>query len=139
MICLLPLPRQTGRLRKRDRRGMGVWGGAKSYNSEKAWSSINHSIFSAVNDLLIVLLPSCYSQLLFLPRTKFYSIVSVTYPFQAPLNCESFSVKSCAKLLYGRFQINSCCENNIVAVPKKPFKGIDRSFELRCEIRLNDS
>ncbi len=40
----------TGRLRKRDslQTGGGEWGGwgAKSYDGEKAWASVNHSIFS---------------------------------------------------------------------------------------------
>ncbi len=61
MIWLLPLPfpptspvikldrRHTGRLNKRDnlltgeRRG-GGWRGAESYDRQKAWASINHSI-----------------------------------------------------------------------------------------------
>ncbi len=42
--------RHTGRLRKRDNllTGEGGWGGggAKSYDGEKAWSSINHSKLS---------------------------------------------------------------------------------------------
>jgi hypothetical protein len=37
-------------MRKRDnlltREGEGAWGGAKSYDSEKAWTSINHSTLS---------------------------------------------------------------------------------------------
>jgi hypothetical protein len=48
-----PFPPRTGRLIKIDNllageRGRGVGGGkAKSDDSEKAWSSINHSILSA--------------------------------------------------------------------------------------------
>ncbi len=42
--------RHTGRLRKRDSlltgEGGGVGGGAKSYDSEKVWPSINHAILS---------------------------------------------------------------------------------------------
>jgi hypothetical protein len=37
--------RHTGRLRKRDNLLTGERGGTKSYDGEKAWSSINHSIF----------------------------------------------------------------------------------------------
>ncbi len=43
--------RHTGRLRKRDMltgEGAGVGGGAESYDRNKAWTSINHSIFSDV-------------------------------------------------------------------------------------------
>jgi hypothetical protein len=32
--------------------GEGGWGGAKSYEGEKVWSSINHSIFSGIQYLL---------------------------------------------------------------------------------------
>ncbi len=43
----------TGRLRKGDNlptgEGGGDGGGAKSYDGEKAWPSINHSILSAPN------------------------------------------------------------------------------------------
>jgi hypothetical protein len=51
---VIKLDRQhTGRMRKRDNllKKEGVRGGegAKSYDSEKAWSSINHSILSAVH------------------------------------------------------------------------------------------
>jgi hypothetical protein len=39
--------RHTGRLRKRDKLLTGEGGrGAESYDGEKAWSSINHSLFS---------------------------------------------------------------------------------------------
>jgi hypothetical protein len=57
MIWLLPPPgsklyrSHTGKLRKKyylliEGRGRG-WGGAKSYDGEKAWSSTNHAILSA--------------------------------------------------------------------------------------------
>jgi hypothetical protein len=44
--------RHTGRLRKRTnftrKRGEGGWRGAKSYDREEAWPSINHSILSGL-------------------------------------------------------------------------------------------
>jgi hypothetical protein len=42
--------RHTGRLRKRDSLMAGKGGGlgAESYDCKKAWSSVNHSILSAV-------------------------------------------------------------------------------------------
>jgi hypothetical protein len=53
--------RQTGSLRKRDNLLMGEWGGAKAYDGEKAWSSINHTIFSELvglhDDIYLALFP----------------------------------------------------------------------------------
>jgi hypothetical protein len=57
MIFLLPHPlpflRHTGRLRKRDNlltgQGEGSGRGAESYDGKKSWSSINHSILSALS------------------------------------------------------------------------------------------
>jgi hypothetical protein len=54
--------RHTGRLRKRDNfltgEGWGEWGegGAKSCDSEKAWSFINHSILSGSGSLVYIML-----------------------------------------------------------------------------------
>jgi hypothetical protein len=65
MIWLLthpfPLPSvsSTGYAQE-DREGWG-WGGAKSYDSEKAWPSINHSILS-VSDTLYILCTCMYVQ-----------------------------------------------------------------------------
>ncbi len=57
MIWLLPHPlpllRHTGRLRKKDNlltgQGEGSGRGAESYDGKKSWSSINHSILSALS------------------------------------------------------------------------------------------
>ncbi len=43
--------RHTGSLRKRTTRWL--WRGAKSYDGEKAWSSIYHSILSRLNRLIL--------------------------------------------------------------------------------------
>jgi hypothetical protein len=40
---------QTGRLIKRDNLLTEGGGGAKSYEGEKAWSSINHSVLSGLS------------------------------------------------------------------------------------------
>jgi hypothetical protein len=58
--------RHTRRLRKRynlltGKGGDGgIWAGAKSYNGEKAWSSINHSILSGLDYAVVALIRNLY-------------------------------------------------------------------------------
>jgi hypothetical protein len=56
--------RHTGRLRKKDNlETLEGWGGAKSYDSEKAWPSINNSILCGLYLGFLFLSPETYSRI----------------------------------------------------------------------------